>query len=534
MYKKHLFIKAIMIAFICWGETTACMKDRGNYVYSPVDTLIISNLNSLSVPLGGNPGIYPQFSSALGILDTSSDLYSYQWIAYNLTASSTTLQKIILDTTKNLDKQLPLTVGSYPVYYEVTQKSTGISWTKQFTLTVTGAFDKNGWFVLSQVGDSSQLDYYQDSSGAWNSYPHYYRKINELIKDATTGDYLPLPGKPLSLASYISRDYINTDQNKYYLYINTDRVTQMLNITDGFIWKEAKYLFTNQRVLPTMPRADFIIPCSAYGSMAFYDHSLYTYNYTGAVYYSSPVNKLSTGEILPVSDYVAAPTPGSSYYCMLFDTINKRFIRFGGSYSNKTSSLLSFPSGAFDPNTIDKNLVWLGWTAALGGQAVAILKDSAANNYYLARMTFTYTGTVAPISLTDVTSKFTGIAQADHFAIDQQYGYVFYTSNGKLYEYDMDNDIFKAAYSFNGKSVSMLKTQRLYSYTTISSSFLSNLTRFAPVGFSIIVGLYDPSNSDTSGEVHFLKPGALMSDVTEYFPPFTGMGRVTDVNYLED
>jgi hypothetical protein len=213
--------------------------------------------------------------------------------------------------------------------------------------------------------------------------------------------------------------------------------------------------------------------------------------------------------------------------------------------NTKAMALLSYPAGAFDPNTIAKDLVWLGWTTALGGQAVAVLKDTAAANYYIARMTLTNAGgVVTPLSLTNVTSRLTGIASADYFAVDQQYGYLFYTSGGKLYEYDMDNDVLNSdVWNFGGKTVSMLQTQPLRnSYVPGSSggntTFNGNTTRWYPVGYSIILGLYDPNNPDNSGEVHFLKPGALMTPVTEYTSPtgafpFRGFGKVVDVDYTQ-
>lgn len=535
MYKKILSGTGIIALIYMLLTAASCRKDLGNYSYSQVDTLQIRGIDSIeNVGLGGNPGIFPVFSTSFGLLDTSAAQYSYRWILYNTTAATTSQQRVLLDTTRNLDKFLSLTVGTYPVYYQVTQRSTGITWQKNFTLVVRGTFGKYGWFVLSQVGDSTQLDYIQDSSGAWNTFPARYYQINQLITDqAGQYSYMRLPGKPVSLVSYSTRDYVNTAV-KTYEYINTTEATQKLNITDGFLWNSKNYIFRNECVLPTPPRADFVYPFSSGMSMAIYNHNAYTYYYAGAVYYSAAVNKLSSGTAFPISNYMAVPYNASSFYSLFFDTLNRRFVKFGGSYSTKASTQVSFPNGAFDPDQLNKDLVWMGWTAAFSGQAIAVVKDTAAANYYLARLTFTNAGTVSPLSLTDVTTTLTGIDKADHFAIDQQYGYLFYTSGGNLYEYDMDNNVLKVAMNLGGKAVSMLKTERLYLYNPTVSTFLTNSTRWYPVGYSIILGLYNASDPDKSGEVHYLKPGALMTDVTEYFTPLTGFGKVADVNYLQN
>jgi hypothetical protein len=400
-------------------------------------------------------------------------------------------------------------------------------------LMVGGSLGKYGWFVASEVGDSTQLDYFQDSSGVWNTFPKRYNKVNQLITDqGGQYSYLRLPGKPVSLTYFSNRDYVNTAA-KYYEYINTTEGTQKLNVTDGFIWNSKKYLFRNECVLPTPPRADYVYPFSSASSIAIHNHNAYIYAYTSSVYYNAAINKLSTGATFPISNYMAV-TYGLNYYSMFFDTLNRRFVRFGGSSSSKNCTQLSFPTGAFDPDKIQKDLVWMGWTAAFSGQTVAVLKDTAAANYYLARFTFTSAGTVTPLSLTDITGKLTGIEKADHFAIDQQYGYLFYTSGGSLYEYDMDNNVVKMVMDLGGKSVSMLKTERLYLYPPTTTTFLNNSNRWYPVGYSIILGVYDKAKPDNSGEVHFLKPGALASGVTEYFAPFTGLGKVADVNYLQN
>ncbi|BAV05003.1 PKD-like family lipoprotein [Filimonas lacunae] len=534
MYRKLFLGSGLTALLYILVTATSCRKDLGNYSYSEVDTLHIGGLASaITISIGGNPAQFPTFSSSLGLLDTAASQFSYQWIAYNGFATTAEERRIILDTTRNLDRNITLKVGSYDLYYKVTQKSTGVAWIKNIKLTVEGSLVKYGWFVLSQVGDSTQLDYFQDSSGAWNTYPKHYSRVNQLIGDvAGQYSYLRLPGKPLSLTSYNNRDYVNTTA-KVYEYINTSEGTQKLNITDGFTWNSQKYVFRNECVLPTPPRAEYIYPSSASQSMAIYNHDVYTYSYTGGVYYNTPVNKLSTGSTFPVSNYMAVTYNSSAFYSIFFDTLNRRFVRFGGSYSSKNCTKISYPSGAFDPDQVQKDLVWMGWTTAYSGQAVAILKDTAASNYYLARLTFTNTGTVTPLSLTDVTTILTGIDKADHFAIDQQYGYLFYTSGGNLYEYDMDNNVVKVAMNLGGKLVSMLKTERLYLYPPTTATFLNNGTRWFPVGYSMILGMYDKANPDNSGEVHFLKPGALATGVTEYFTPFTGMGKVVDVNYLQ-
>lgn len=526
IFNLTLFLPALVVAgiSICFS----CSKDLGNYDYSPIDTLDIINLeNTYNIEVGKSPDIYPELSFKLAETTNEED-FAYEWISYNKSTTSTTEQRRVIATTKNLTEPLPLTVGTYPTYFVVTQKSTGVTWSKSLSFVVSGAFKLHGWFVLNEMNNSSRLDYFEDDNTNWHSYPNRYQNFTQYIYDEAT--QFTLSGTPKSLANYVSRDYINTEQNKRYLYINTSDATQKINITDGFVWDKEKYLFTNETIFGQPTKVDRIIPTGSNSSFSIADNTLYQYYYTYGTFYGTPVNRTSGGSPFNMSPHVVSPHGNALMYVLVYDEDEDRFMRTA--YNTTYVSALSSPNAVFDLANIGMDMVWGDFTAAFAGQAVYIFKKADA--YYLARISYTWLGTATPVSITEITNELPGLASAEHFAIDQQYGYLFYVSGDKLYEYDMDSKVLIEAYTLGGKKVSMLKTQDLVSYYPGMTSFNNNSARWHPVGYSIIMATYDENAPDTSGELHFFEVKPLVGGVEDYpFSPFKDLGKVIDVTYPE-
>ncbi len=436
----------------------------------------------------------------------------------------------MIHTGKNLDVELPLGIGSYRFYYVVTQKSTGITWQKKFNVNLYGTFQTSGWFVLNDIDGKARLDYYQENRDAYNSFPVIYRDFTALIKDVNTGNPMQLTGKPLSVTMFNNRDAIN-NTNAVRLYINTDKETQWINASNGFTWDKLRYVFANETVSGEPANVSVIYPATTAGAYAYKDHQLYLYNITYSLY-GTPVNRISgVAGTFPISEYFAAPYT-QSMHAIFFDTQNKRFLR--SFMSSVGATVLTSTGQGLDLANVGKDLVWMGYTRSFNGQAVAILKD--ASRYYLARLSFPYTNTATAITITvtsfeDITSRMTDIATADKFALDQQYGYLFYVSGSKLYQYDMDNKVVKVAKDYGSRKISMLKVNTLTNQTIIAVPF--TLPRLLSPGYGIIVGSYDVENPAISGTVDFYTATGLMGDLNVSTPSFTGLGKVVDVKYSD-
>ncbi len=516
-----IFMVAMWVIILAGG----CRKDLGNYDYSPVDSLGIGNLqDNYQFTIGEKANIFPELKFTRGSTFNEND-FSYEWASY----FSTIVAKKIIHTGKNLDIELPLGIGTYRFYYVVKQKSTGITWQKIINVAIYGAFQPSGWFVLNDVAGKARLDYYQENREIWNNFPIIYRDFTSLIKDVNSGNAMELTGKPMSITMFQNRDAINSIA--FRLYINTDKETQWINATSGYTWDKLRNAFTNETVAGEPSSVSVIHPGAYGGAYAYKDHQLYLYHYTYSLY-GTPVNRISgVAGTFPIAEHFAAPF-NTAMHAIFFDTQNKRFLR---SFSSSVgATVLNISGQGINLANVGKDLVWMGYTRSFNGQAAAILKDGS--RYYLLRLSFPYTTTatainIAVTSFEDITDRLTSIATADKFALDQQYGYLFYMSGSKLYQYDMDNKVVKLAKDYGSRTISMLKINTL----TLSSIFNvpSNLPRMLSPGYGIIVGSYDAQNPTTSGTVDFYTATALMGDLVVSTPSLTGLGKVVDVKYSE-
>ncbi|WP_199117489.1 PKD-like family lipoprotein [Pedobacter sp. ASV28] len=504
---------------------TGCRKDLGNYTYDQIDSLAIGNiLESYQYSTGISANIQPELKFLRGTSFNEND-YSYEWAAY----TGNTSTKKIIHTEKNLDVALPLPIGRYTVYYVVKQKSTGITWQRRFNLEVFGAFQPGGWFVLNDISGKSRLDYYQENRDTWNSFPVIYRDLTSLIKDVNTGNSMQLSGKPLSITAFYNKDGVNASSH-YRLYINTDKETEWINVTTGFTWDKLRYAFSNETVSGEPASVSAIYPGTTACAYAYKDHQLYLYHQVYSLY-GTPVNRISgIAGTFPISEHFAAPY-NTAMHAIFFDTQNKRFLR--SFMSSVGATVLNISGQGLNLANVGKDLVWMGYTRSFNGQAVAILKD--AGRYYLARLGFPYpttTATAITINVTsfeDITDRLTGIATADKFVLDQQYGYLFYVSGSKLYQYDMDNKTVKVAKDYGSRAISLLKVNRL----TLTSSSTNISGRLLSPGYGIIVASYDVQNPNTSGTVEFFVASALMGNLTTSTETFSGLGKVVDIAYSE-
>ena len=522
----YRILMSLAVAVWLGFALTGCRKDLGNYDYNPVDSLVIGNMqDTYQYTIGATMNISPELKFLHNSTFNESD-YTYEWATY----TSNTAAKKVIHQGKNLDIALPLGIGSYRGYYVVTQKSTGITWQKRFTLDVFGTFQPAGWFVLNDIDGKSRLDFYQENRDAWNTFPVIYRDLASLIKDVNTGSPLELTGKPLSVTAFQNRDGINSTM-AYRLYINTDKATQWINITAGFTWDKLRNVFANETVSGEPASVSVIYPGVAGGAYAYKDQQLYLYHTTYSLY-GTPVNRISgVPGTFPISPYIVAPA-NQNMHAVFYDTQNKRFL--GSMASSVGATILNSSAQGLDLSNTGKDLVWMGYTPAFNGQVVALLKDGS--RYYLARLTFPYTIPTTNInilvsSFEEITGRLTDLATADKFTMDHQFGYLFYVSGNKLYQYDMDSKMVKLAKDYGSRTISLLKVNTLTAFTTANVPNFP--ARFTSPGYGLIVGSYDAQNPAGSGTVDFYTATSLMGNLAVSTPPFTGLGKVVDVKYSE-
>lgn len=522
---KYIFVLCLISTIL-----GSCRKDLGNYNYREINDLEISGIaNEYVITSGFNLDLKP-------VLDFSKDPnfsvdnYTFEWLCFNLSAAEAQ-QRRILHKGQNFDIPFPLGIGTYTIFYVVTEKSTKISWRKSFTVKVNGKYT-GGWAVLTEVNEQSRLDYFEYEH-ATGTYPKAYREFTSLFADGATGKVLTLPGKPKYLAGWANVTAATGTPSKYFLYIGTDQITEKLNLSDGFIWKE-NYAFRFESAgASALNTVDYIKPVSAGVGYSYLNGDVFLKYNINNYLFGTPINKLNDLTYFQVSPHTAVVrNPIANPTILMYDITNKRFVRNLGTPNSVTPLAYTAGTSAFNPNNVGMDLVWMEQTRAYGGRAYAILKD-AGNKYYLARMN----NAAAFLAYAwDEISSAPEIAKATCFAVDQQYGYLFYSVEGKLYQYDADSKQTKLMKDFGDEKITLLKydTGNAVSLTVaVNPTYATTYgKRFFPIITGLICGTYNPATPNTSGKVTIYRVPQFNADLTTFFE-FNGFGRVVDVAATE-
>lgn len=511
---------------------TGCYKDKGNYDYHPINAAAISNIpDTIYVQNGDSVHIKPGISFLQSPDDSN---YTFKWAIVGGDNQGSPTK--IMSTEKNLHGTIPFSLGNYPAFFQIKEKSTGITWQKAFRIYVQGAIKSKGWLIFSEVSNNARLDFWEEDVNKPGVYPVVYQNFTSRLADPTTLTPFTLPGKPRSLGIYGTRFTASESASKNWILLSTDDHTEMINISDGFIWKATKYNFkvnTSTGRYPDKP--EWIIPQYGGQAYAYQDKNFFANSSLGVQPFGVPVN------IVNGLRFDAAPFFATQYsnvitgMGLLWDLTNKRFLRYNGEGASTCAVIAAPDNGTgFDPNNMAMQPLWIGYTPAANGQGISMLKD-AGGKFYLARFTWNSSNKITPLSLEEV--DLTGLKDAQLFAVDENYGYLFYAVDNKVYRYNMDTHeliLFKAYAA--GMKISMLKSRRCYSLPpwalVLKNTTITNYkTLLEPALLGIFVGVYNPSSPDNSGVMDVLRVTNSTAQATSYYT-LLGGGKIVDAEYI--
>lgn len=145
--KKLQYIYIFLLAVVAAG----CYKDEGNYDYKQLPEVVISGIQPKYTVY-----IADQFKIPVTIHVTAGQLtdVSYEW----------KVDGKVVWTEKDLDVKVnfPAKANLYS-QFDVIDNTTGIRHITTFTIQVSSPY-KNGWLILSDLGDRSQLDFMRNDN----------------------------------------------------------------------------------------------------------------------------------------------------------------------------------------------------------------------------------------------------------------------------------------------------------------------------------------------------------------------------------
>ena len=485
-------IKIYISIILCSLLLTSCFTDEGNYNYEDILEVEFNGIEEdYTVTRFENFAVNPD----LVLTEQGSDesRFTYRWVAV---APELPIHDDLteLATTKNLNLRMDLLPGNYTIYYFVKDNVTGVEWQHDFELqVVNNVFE--GWLVLNEVSGGSRLD------------------MISLIDDnyVTYHDILDIVGSELTLEGTPGFVYTYTYQFDYYgIYVTTSGNGTTKLEPNVFTWSPDNDI-SKEFAIPleeNIELANLKAKGLAREAYAIKDGDIYQYLGIQNKAYNLPLN---TG--FKVSPMFAEG--GFAPWVCFYDVTNKEFKRiltFGGFFPMPAGTL-------FDWNTGGKELIYLSSSRYLfpgNHGAFTILKDPNDGKFYLGVF---QTGNFGQIYYGEILA--TDFDQATNFTFSPDFGYLFYSVGGKVYQYDFSLGTTKLMLDKGSQEITLLKFHNFLSFN------YQDLQR------QLIVCSYDASQPEGSNGTMELYTVPPVNGQIELETSYSGFGKIKSISYRE-
>jgi hypothetical protein len=494
-------IQSCLIFFAICFLASACHKDTGNYNYTSVNEITFQNIKPGGYVIRGGDTLKiepnPQGTQEA---DGTKGTYSYRWSLEQTVGDS------VISTEKNLSMHVTLPAGPYTLQYRVKDEQSGITFQTKTKLLVTTRIYE-GYLVMSEVNGGTRLDML--------TFDHATQEFEQLTDVLSLmGSQAPVQGEPVQIFCMESEAFSITPDS-YRIYLVTDNAAFKIN-PETFAYQETDdFRYEMLGPLPGNFKPTFVTGYMQYSFMPvtvmMEGNNAYRRVYQGAVFPYVPIN-VYPGEPAPFRAF--PELVANDDFIVLFDMDKRVFTstQTDGVYAKELNEDYGFPVG--------KDLVYMEDHQATM-LAYAILKDPGAPNYHLFRFYpgFEFSDLYQPIN------NATDLAQATHYAVHPQHGYVIYSVGGKVYEYD----------PFLQSSVLMLDKGSAEITHLSFQEFFNPLfdPRYSEMNNLLSVGTYDPSGVDGNNGTFELFNVPDANRPFERLHSWNGFGKIKSIAYRE-
>lgn len=428
----------------------SCVEDEGNYELAPINEISISGIekNYSCIAYAESLVIEPEIKGTISNTDESQ--LEYKWFFSEGNGSDIT--HTVISTERNLNFPVDIAPGDYQLYYQVTDKSTGLKWEEHTYLNATSPFVRGFYLFGDKEDGTCGMDFVsfiddRDTTvikDIFTNTPklkgakdlvftgnYYNPSIVNLWAITSSGSYQVENSAALGTFDVLE------DRTGENMIFPTIPVTHPLNVTNVYphaFSSSNQNLSSRSRILLTENEIFFtssLIMGEAYGN----PYSRYS---------------ASTEELFKPSQYVFYP--GNSNYIsrwMFFDETNHRFVELPSAYS---SNCTTYADDSETPFYFDQTKYTPVRTLVYGengygnaGRSYALMTD-ADGKYYVYGFSLA-TATPAKYYGNEIDmSVATNFANASHYAFFSMQAIILYSVGTQLWGYD-----------YNRKEAKMLK-----------------------------------------------------------------------------
>ncbi|WP_297058372.1 PKD-like family lipoprotein [uncultured Duncaniella sp.] len=527
--KKLLYIPVVVAAAL-WSA--GCADDIGNYDYTEINEVSLERGNKSPeegktydvVAFIDNIDFDPQLKSSLGVNDESA--YEYEWRIMPLGTdwSAIDAEEITVCTTRRINQPVTLSPGKYSAFFNVKDKSTGVTWTTCFYLMVRSVTNE-GWLILSNVNDKCRLDIVYNRSETEDLLSH------DIFQDVDMD-----LGKPERLIfNYDLGDQATllvTDKNTW----NLDRVDLHIAEENSLVWRFG--------VSPGSVRvkASAISKFAGRNLWAIIDEKddIYTIarNVDGA-FFEFPLTRLNGTTPFKPAPFICVNHSNANNGCnpvIMYDADHRQFIQI---HNNSVyPSVMDFKGRHIFDNPTGRDMLHMESTKA--GPIHSVLRDPATNDtyFYTINMRGEYIeaehwweeGEYISYNEQAAYGKVVGpeIESATKFAFHHQWDYLFYAVGDKVYQFNMATPDEPAVLvlTFPGEEVKVLRSNPFVAWEAYADWERAR-------AFQLVIGSDVKSGpAATCGKVRFYEVPNLMQPLKK-LKEYDGFGSIVEVVYKE-
>ncbi|SEN99745.1 PKD-like family protein [bacterium A37T11] len=489
------------MAVVSMALTHSCNKPSDGH-YTPVNEAIVTGMDSIYTVYSDSVlRIKPNITySQDPIGDTAN--YTYEWIWLNNVGYSPTNSKVIF-TGPSINMVISWDKGAYEMSLRITDRRSKLFTEKFFTLLVTNEIYE-GYLLLCKEGEKSRLDML-----SYKETENQFVYLKDVLENQHSG--LLLKGLPNFVEYGVTQ--IGGGQ-KGGIFIGTTKGVWLLRKDDLNDITNLKYILNGTSTLPDMR----LYPLG-YWDLFYAGGKVIS----GDQQFSDITNiQQADGSLLP---FTASPFLAVNFFIaqnptVLFNTASGEFLWhvLGLNYCS------SFGKGNLFNYKTGKDLLYLAYSLYSNGQYVAVLKDHSNDSVYIARF-----NRFTQLSYQQVAS--TVIAHATHFAISPEYGTLFYSVNGRLYQYDDEKGKEELMADYGPATINLLQFHNfLYGSDDVKTPSY-NKARYKDMQKQILVCTFIPGN-DTSGKLERFEVTPGMQPL-KLIDNHIGFGEVASLTYLE-
>jgi hypothetical protein len=557
-------LRVTFIALLVSLVVSACKKDLGNYKYTPINVITVTtdmaNVDPLVVLTNDSIVVKQNDSLKVNIIlsqtKASTDL-SFQWMIVQIAASIANPAQYVVGSEQSLKTKITLPPNLYKLVVKVTDKTTGVSFYKNYWLNVdTAPWGNEGWLVLQDQPSHSGCDISIITSRDGVNHGTIYSDLYSVANDHK----LPVGTYKMAIMNYGTA--LRMQKLAFYypnggLQVRSVDYRDSSDIHSWFLIPPSAINVEANTVGPIGGQYEVMINN---GQLSFQVVNALTIK-TPPILFGAPL----VGSWPSLSPYVMLN--GSGSYCTFFDKVNRCFLHIN--LSNNTlipstqpdvanqhwlpysgvggATNLSVTGKGYDLNNIGRNLVYTENAQMTDGAVInpayyCIFRNTTNDSTFLYQFNSNSTGIANNIVtgryfLKDATTNVPGINTASIFAVPAfstaSASNVFYYVPGNA-----SNKIYVGNPSYTG-TLPATTTAHL-GFTFPQGTIIKSMKVFksgyaassVPVTESrVLVVATDETANGNGNNVYFLNLSNVGEISTTPANVYTGFDKIIDISF---